>query len=42
MKHFEDLKLLKFVTYLLLQLNQCDSTTAIKKPPEYFILFSSS
>ena len=30
MKHCEDLRLLKFVTYLLLQLNQRDSATAIK------------
>jgi len=30
MEHFEDLRLLNFVTYLLLQLNQYDSATAIK------------
>ena len=30
MKQFEDLRLLNFVTYLLLQLNQRDGATAIK------------
>jgi len=39
MKHFEDLRLLNFVTYLLLQLNQRDSATAIKSLQNTLVFF---
>jgi hypothetical protein len=41
MKHFEDLRLLKFVIYVLLQLNKRESAAAIKSLQNtlfYFLL----
>jgi hypothetical protein len=42
MKPFEGLRLVKFVTYLLLQLNKRDSAAAINSLQNTLFFFSSS